>query len=492
MVLGQLRIKDYLERTNGVIRGKVISDAKVRYYAAEYDWRNDPENSEYIFISRRDGTGDTVRLKMSIDLDEKLVAFFGLYSGDGSKGSEDPSNLGRINPSISFSQREPNLVAFAVEQFRQIFEETVRFNFSLGEDSAYFMGGEGRQLLQEYYSDAIPSTPSLSRVQPRLNQADERYLGEKRPSQSSAEDDLAFYYFHKKAMQTILTETKRLDVKRARIQLRSNDRVTASLRRPYKKGARVPGGSSRSDELYVGGLNRFGELFLKMLHEIEDSILEDTEVSNQGLVQWDGTPSSAGNTIELMDFFTTHNYGCLAGKRPLLQPAGPDRLLGRWRGSSAVYLRPHLRIDPLWCYTAGLYLAEGRSRKHKFFSMFRERPSGFSLGFTSSESTSLELMLTALKRLFLAEDCLSVWKIKVGSQYFPELVVVGLKNAVPMLRGGASGDGKLRTMEVSVAIKDWALNMAPSLLPYADKYSHVEPTGAGVPRIDFFGFGGSL
>jgi hypothetical protein len=76
--------------------------------------------------------------------------------------------------------------------------------------------------------------------------------------------------------------------------------------------------------------------------------------------------------------------------------------------------------------------------------------------------------------------------VKVGSQYFPELVVIGLKNAVPMLRGGVSGDGKLRTVEISVAIKDWALGVAPSMLPYADKYSHVEPTGAGVARIDMW------
>lgn len=55
-----------------------------------------------------------------------------------------------------------------------------------------------------------------------------------------------------------------------------------------------------------------------------------------------------------------------------------------------------------------------------------------------------------------------------------------------MLRGGSSGDGKLRTMEISIAIKDWALEVAPSMQPFAEKYSHVEPTGAGVPRIDFW------
>lgn len=64
-----------------------------------------------------------------------------------------------------------------------------------------------------------------------------------------------------------------------------------------------------------------------------------------------------------------------------------------------------------------------------------------------------------------------------------------------MLRGGNSGDGKLRTMEISLSIKEWALNVADAPLngrasilrqDYADCYSHVEPTGSGVARIDFW------
>jgi hypothetical protein len=133
-----------------------------------------------------------------------------------------------------------------------------------------------------------------------------------------------------------------------------------------------------------------------------------------------------------------------------------------------------------------LYLAEGTTPKSVLFQMFKSRPKGLALGFTSSENTSLALMLRALGNLFPQEQCLDAWKVKVGSQYFPELVVIGLKNAVPMLRGGNSGDGKLRTMEISLAVKEWALELADCIQPYADRFSHVEPTGAGVPRIDFW------
>jgi hypothetical protein len=127
--------------------------------------------------------------------------------------------------------------------------------------------------------------------------------------------------------------------------------------------------------------------------------------------------------------------------------------------------------------------------------MFGDRPGALGLGFTSSEGTSLELMLRTLRKLFAKDDCVDGWKVKVGSQYFPELVMTGLKHGVPMLRGGNSGDGKLRTIEISLSIKEWALNVAdaplngiPSMLrqDYAGRYSHVEPTGAGVARIDFW------
>ncbi len=497
MILGHLDIAGFLARVDGEVIGRVITDAKDRVYKQTYHCTE--LGPDAVSIRRKDGNGDTIQIAKRVPLNEALIAFFGLYSGDGAKGSESESEPGRIIPSISFSQKEPNLVRFAVDQFRRLFQGQTRFTFSLGEDSAYFMAGDGAAALNAHYvaqgAAGTPAPQALATCRPTLNNQDIRYLQEVRPDVAgTAEEHLAFYYTHKAAMEEILTEVKREDLRRAGVVLLASDRVTASLRRPFKKGARQPGGTSRSDEIHIGGLNGLGELFLKMLHEIEDSILRDTRVSASGLLEWNDVPSQVGEVINLRDFFTAGNYGFIADQRPLRIEDKGTHLLGQWRRSSETSLSRTLRIDPLWCYASGLYLAEGTTDKAKFFRMFFENPGALGLGFTSSEGASLELMLRTLHKLFPGKDCVAAWKVKVGSQYFPELVVTGLKHGVPMLRGGNSGDGKLRTIEISLAIKEWGLAVAdapldqPSLLRqhYGNRFSHVEPTGSGVARIDFW------
>ena len=498
MVLGYLKTEKYLRTVGGLVTGSVITDAKDRQYRQKYTFT---EKEAFLTVKRADGNGDELVIPKVIELDESLVAFFGLYSGDGAKGTEDKSELGRILPTISFSQKEKNLVRFAVDQFRKIFPGNIRFTFSLGEDSAYFMAGDGKEKLEAYYLTktglSIPATLPLEAVRPKPNTMDIQYLAEIRPDVvDTNEHHLAYYYQHKAAMEFILTAEKADELASVGINSAPDITVTASLRRPFKKGAREPGGSSRSDEIHLGGLNGAGELFLKMMHEVEDSVLQDSKISSSGLVEWINQPSEVGEFLDLFDFFKSNPYGQINNSHPMeLALLGDNQIVGKWRQSSETTLQRHLRLDPLWCYIAGLYLAEGTTPKEALFRMFRDRPGSMALGFTSSEGTSIELMLRTLRKLFPKEVCVDAWKVKVGSQYFPELVVTGLKFGMPMLRGGNSGDGKLRTMEISLAIKEWALHVADAPLngrtsilrqDYAECYSHVEPTGAGVARIDFW------
>ncbi len=481
-VLGKIRLEKFLHDKHGVVTGQVVTDGKYRSYRNEYTYVK--SDDKILQIQLVNGHGDILYMPSEIPLTEALVAFFGLYSGDGSKGTEDRQNIKVIKPSISFSQKEPNLVRFAVMQFQALFSDNIAFRFSLGEDSAFFMGGEGKALLEAYYGGSLPAVPELRQVRPNLNEKDKQYLKERRPVEGTNEEHLAFYYYFKGAMEKILTGLKTQELTDSGITLTAQDKVSASLRRPFKKGARKPGGSSRSDEIYLKGLNGMGELFLKILHEIEQSISSDKQISASGLIEWNEKPSRLGEELDIEDFFRYHPYGVINQERPQFIHSGTD-LTGRWpRSGKHTRLKKKIKLDPLFCYVSGLYLAEGSTPKASLFSMFESRPEGLSLSFTSTENESIALLLKALEKLFEKEECLSTWKVKVGSQYFPELVVIGLKNGVPMLRSGESGDGKMRTMEISLAVKAWALEVAPCLTYYADKYSHAEPTGAGVARID--------
>src|SRR2546425_5216611 len=299
MPLGKIAVAEFLQRKAGHVVGKVETDAKIRTFSRTYKFENAGEN--LLAVQRADGFGERVLVPQEISLDEELVAFFGLYSGDGSKGSEDPDNIGSIEATISFFQKEPNLILFALDQFRRIFPMDISFTFSLGEDSAYFMEGRGREMLEDHYGGKIPTLRSLPEIRPEPNDADRRYLEETRDVPGTNEENLVFYYQHREAMEEILTVVKLQQLHAAGVLLTPDDRVTASLRRPYKKGAREPGGSSRADEVHIRGVGGFGELFLKMLYEIESSIYHDQEVSPEGLVVWVDRPSKLGENVDLRE-----------------------------------------------------------------------------------------------------------------------------------------------------------------------------------------------
>lgn len=464
------------------IEGRVISDAKVRTYKQTYIGEA-CESSNLLKIARSDGKGETWITPKCVSLTKELVAFFGLYSGDGTKGTEVPPGSGVLKlDSVSFEQREVNIVRFAMEQFRALFGTNISFNFSLGEDSAIFFEGKYHDQLKLYYGGTLPRLLPLSEI--KLTKKDEEYLSEHRDYQTNGtEHDLQFYYSYKEGMRAILSKEKNDELRNANIPLMHNDTVTASLRRPFKKGARNYGKSSRSDGMSIKGTNGLAQLFLKIMHTIEDTILNDCESSSCGLIKWSGSPNEYGLEVSTEHFFTEDLYGEICGERPSLNTEN-DWIIGKWGRGKPVNLCKTFTYTARLGYVSGLYLAEGTDHD-KMISMYKVKPKSLSFSFTSSEDQSLSIVLSQLEELFVGEQIVNTWKVKVGSQYFAELTAMSNKLNVPMLRGGVKGQGKLKTVELSLAIKDWALGVCPTMETYSTKFTHVEPTGAGVARIDF-------
>ena len=140
MRLGEIRVKAFLDHTKGEVRGRLISDAKIRAYYADYTYTEAADGSLHV---TRIGSRSGVTLPPVIELDEALVAFFGFYSGDGAKGSESSGSMGTVSPSLSVSQSEPNLICFSVEQFRKIFPGTIHFTFSLARTAPFLWPERG-------------------------------------------------------------------------------------------------------------------------------------------------------------------------------------------------------------------------------------------------------------------------------------------------------------------------------------------------------------
>ena len=483
LVLGIINFESLLNtKKSFVAHGEIVTDAKHRKYSREYSARYSPDRNK-ILIKRADGNGDLWEVPTKLDITPELVAFFGLYSGDGSKGVESPPNSGIIKlHNVSFEQREVNLIKFVVTQFRYLFGKSINFRFTLGEDSVLFFQGDYYKKLVDYFGGKLPAIKKLT----KLSVKDNEYLKETRDFQTNGTDyDLKFYYSFKDAMKEILIKQKKDEFNNASIILNTNDLITASLRRPFKKGSREYGKGSRSDGMSVQGTNGLGEIFLYILHSIEDSILNNCQKSKNDLIEWRGKPDAIGEKEKTIDFFTNHNYGKINGDRPKFSHSeDPKLVIGKWSRSKEVCISSVIQFTPKLAYVSGLYLAEG-SDHDRMISMYNSKQTGLNFSFTSSEDNSLSIVISQIQNIIKNSPVISTWKVKVGSQYFTELVSMSNKLNVPMLRGGKKGQGKLKTVELSLAIKSWALEVCPTMEQFKDRFTHLEPTGAGVARIDF-------
>ena len=72
-VPGRIRIKQFLEKSKGAVRGTLLTGAKNRTYAADYVWSEDDQG--YLTINRAEGTGDIVKIRSVLEIDESMLAF---------------------------------------------------------------------------------------------------------------------------------------------------------------------------------------------------------------------------------------------------------------------------------------------------------------------------------------------------------------------------------------------------------------------------------
>jgi len=145
-----------------------------------------------------------------------------------------------------------------------------------------------------------------------------------------------------------------------------------------------------------------------------------------------------------------------------------------------------LPLSPILCLMLGYYLAEGSSSKSAYFTFREKYERSISLGFNSSEEETLRVFFKGLDVLFpnSRADIVTGWLVKIGSKYFPESITVAEKLGIPLTRRGQKGQGVAGSIEFTKTVRDWAVDQFPLMKAWTDKFSHIEFTGVGVPRVD--------
>lgn len=515
--VGVIKPNDLLNATDGIISGQLIHDGKKRRYEREYYHR---EVDDGVEISNNEDFEDSITLPKEVQLTLPQVAFFGMYAGDGSKGSESRSG-DTVRMTLSFSQKNPVLSLFAVRSIKQIFGE-VPTKFDIAVDSAYFL--DKKEMLQDYREELLDRGVDESELEPdidldnfeaEMSAADRRYIENRGRGEAAIEDEdeaeevLRWWYRNKPVMRYWLEEDKKEQLENYDIDLGPEDEIYGNTRRPFVKGARVPGQASRTDDTSFPTLSNFAEFFVHLVEGVEASIIDNQQVwIEEGVqwIEWNHEPvANPEHELDIESFIQDSQYCKYVTdggdvRRHQIKDRGSNTLTINKPYGSRFTVPQSVELSLQIAFAAGLYFAEGDTPKEviagsREMGKYYEEPDAtarMALGFNSSTNDPIKSVLRALEQLFpnFEEEVMSRWKLKIGSAYERETVAVGEKLGQTFSRRGTKGQGKSRSLALGHALLPWTLSVLPCLEDYSEYFSHIEPTGAGIPRVDL-SFAGS-
>ena len=516
--LGIINIEALLNATDGKIRGQLGHDGKRRVYERQYYHREDGDKIE---ISSNKDFIDSVHLPKKLPLTFPRVCFFGLYAGDGSKGSESSGDGDKVDMTLSFSQKNPAIGMFAVDQVRDIFGD-VKARFGVAEDSALFLERE-RETIEDYRdklinersidsSDLVPDI-DLDNLADNLEGQDKKYVRNREAgdavvsSRKDAIEYLRFWYKHKEVINRYLREEKKQQLQDYDVELLPDDEFESSVRRPFVKGSRDErGGSSRTDDTHFPTLKHYAQLFIHLVEGVEETIQHNEQSKSANdvtWIRWDSPPQESFGFIFNSEEYLNDSPYCSYvtnseyERRYTQNSREDDHLVIKKYGTSDKWefrIPIEFEFTPVIAFAAGLYLAEGDTPKERITGgvemepYYNEPDSGSKmvLGFNSSSDGPMAIIFAAFKQMLYDFDgeVMNRWKLKVGSAYEPETLAVAEKMGQTLSRRGKKGQGKGPSLAVGKALIPWVTGEIPSLELYKEFFSHIEPTGAGIPRAD--------
>ena len=454
--LGHINVDAFLQSRNGSIQLDLIDAGRIRPISQEYEWETDTSAGHVLLrpvLSKgsRTKVGD-VLIPLFVDLTPETIAFMGAYDGDGNKTRK-----------IGFAQNNPQLQDFVSRGLQVLFGDSFDSQVTILEDEKYFQGDD---------------------VIDKMNLIKQEWIDQGRPEDQITERELQEEILLRKYISQYDGSPPDEPIKFV---------ISA------KKGAQVSGRSAYETIRAQLKSERFLPFLLAIIKACVDSILNNSIESDE--ITWLGPPLThhqqylhlksyveSGMCCYVTKGGQKKQYDIYAEQGSLFKPdIDRDHLLWIQKPNGRRFAVPvELPLSPILCLMLGYYLAEGSSSKSAYFTFRDKYEQSISLGFNSSEEDTLRVFFNGLDVLFpnSRTNIVTGWLVKIGSKYFPESITVSEKLGIPLTRRGPKGQGAAGSIEFTKTIRDWALDQFPLMKAWADKFLHIEFTGAGVPRVD--------
>jgi len=437
---GFIDLFQILSECSGKIEVQLIDAGMVRNIGQNYEYHLDIEDADYICIRPCGRTSvSSIKIPNRIQLTPQLLIFFGLYDGDGNKTGD-----------IGFAQNSGSLQTLAAKGIEAVFPGIFDARVNILEDSKAFETQPIIDALEGIKADLLAQTGSM-------------------PEELEARREFLRREFI--AMNLEVGKIARLD-------------ITISP----KKGGQSSG--SRSYEIIVNraGSKLFLPLLLSIIKKTISSILDPRSITG---FNWRIHPQSeALNALDVEAYIGSERckYITPRGARSPYVIIAADAFFVKVRARSlpeGLVIKRFLPVTPLVILMFGIYWAEGTTNKEMLVHLSDQRDTDLGIGFNSSENATLQLFFDAIAQLFVDPGrIIGGWLVKIGAKYHAETSAVASKLGFPVTRGGRGGDGIARSIEITQVAKKWALDQFPIMKKLERYYSHVEFTGAGIPRVD--------
>jgi len=440
--LGFVDLLKLIEMCNGNIEVKLTDLGATWVIRKRYRWKID---GDFMEIRPVDDVTKVLKLPKVIQLTPRRIAFLGLYDGDGNKVRDGGREIG-------FSQREINIHKFAHDMFLEIFGSQFPVKWSILEDTRRFETNEMKQELNKLRSE-IAGFGSTRRT-----------------------DDVGLQKEYIK--REFLTAAQRVGLRVDESQLRTP--VVSP-----KKGARAAGKSSLEYIQNLTGSEKFLPLWLKIVRTCTDGIILNQQSVDDVLV-FHGKPHETDLfVLDVERYVRDIRWATGRGRASYLVSALDADFFQIGKSKKVkVVVRRKLKMTPFILLSAGIYLAEGDTKKDDFF-VFENESVSLNVALTSSETDYIRAFIELLETV--GNNLVQSWKVKVGTKYQWETEELAQKLGVITLRGGEKGQGYVRTLELDKELKNWGLSNHPILKEYSELYHHSEITGVGIPRVHILG-----